>query len=427
MPYDASTSQIDNDERVAISNANGGKRRFVRGVILLSLLAVALRVGFVAARSAGGSLEFADERDYWSMATSLAAGRTMTDADGRHATRMPGYPAFLALFVGRGGPAAARVTQAVLGGAGIVLFVALIARRIAGVRAALLAAALVAIDPFLIFFTNLLLVETLFIALLWMFIWLVRPREREAGRSFWQRCAAAGIALTASVYVHPSAVVIGAAVLIVAALRSGSMPRRAGLVGVAAGVTIVALLPWALRNRAVIGETKWLTTRGGITLYDGVGPQATGESDLAYTRELPQVAGLDEAAWDAWFTRESRRMIREQPGRIVRLAWPKFVRTWSPLPHAADYRSAAYRIVSAVWTLAIYLLAAFGVWRLRGRCGDVVLLLAPAIAITLTHLVLPGSVRYRLPAMPGLEILAAVALAAVLARSNSRTTPAPRV
>lgn len=426
MTPETSISQNADGRAVETTANRNNSRLFVLGVILLALLGAGLRVGFVAARGAGDTVTFADERDYWSMANSLAAGDTMTDVDGRHATRMPGYPAFLSLFAERGGPAAARIAQSVIGGAGIVVFVALIGRRVAGERAGLIAAAIVAIDPFSVFFSNLLLAETLFIVVLWCLVWLTWPRASETTTAFMLRAAAAALAWAAGIYLHPSAVIIGAAVIAIAAIRLRPIARGAGAMAVGVGVVIVTLVPWAMRNGAVVGERIWLTTRGGITLYDGVGPQATGSSDLAYTREIPAVASLDEAAWDGWFADESRRLIREQPGRVVRLAWPKFVRTWSPAPNAADYRSAAYRVISAAWTLPLYVLACLGVWHLRGRWGDLLLLLVPAVVITLVHMILPGSVRYRLPAMPGLAILAAVGVAVVM-RWKSETTPALRV
>ncbi len=184
-------------------------------------------------------------------------------------------------------------------------------------------------------------------------------------------------------------------------------------------VVIAALLPWAVRNRQVCGKWCWLTHRSGISLYDGVGPQATGASDLGHVKQMPAVRGLGEVEWNRYFLRESMRSIRDDPARIVRLAGVKLARMWNPFPNADTYRSSAARWVAAGWTLPIYALTAAGaVWttrrRVRGGWRTVVMLLLPAVYLCMLHGLFVGSVRYRLAAMPMLLMLAAVALDRVM-------------
>ena len=117
-------------------------------------------------------------------------------------------------------------------------------------------------------------------------------------------------------------------------------------VAVSAIMVVASLVPWAARSRYVTGDWCWLTHRGGISLYDGVGPQATGESNLGDIKAMPAVAGLSEVEWNRWFLKESFRAMREDPGRILRLAGIKLARTWNPLPNVETYQSRSIRFIS---------------------------------------------------------------------------------
>ena len=81
--------------------------------------------------------------------------------------------------------------------------------------------------------------------------------------------------------------------------------------------------------------------------------------------------------------------------------------------------------VSASWTIPTFALAIVGAFlsaRIRGKAGvsTTLLLLLPALYASVLHTLFVGSVRYRLMAMPMLEVLAAFALVALFDRSRSR-------
>jgi hypothetical protein len=73
-------------------------------------------------------------------------------------------------------------------------------------------------------------------------------------------------------------------------------------------------------------------------------------------------------------------------------------------------------LASALNWAAILGLAGCGVWLLRARRGAVLWCLLPAAAVLAAHLFYVGSVRYRMPAWPFLELLAAGGLIALLGR-----------
>ena len=406
----------------------------IRLYALVFLVALLVRAGWGVYRLARcddpAALEFPDEAQYWQMAASLRAGDGLQDELGFRATRMPLYPAMLSLFAGTvHGVVAAKCFLWVLGSV-LAVCSAAMAVALAGSRAGWIAGFLVAFDPFLVFFSSLLLTETVFLPIIVVLWWAARPLLMSVpggGGAF--RWVGVGLLAALAVYVRESSLgLAGALVGFILVCRRFNRRSLAGAMLVAAMV-VLALAPWALRNRRVTGHWCWLTYRGGISLYDGVGPQADGSSNLREIKQMPAVRGLGEAEWNHYFMRESLRAIRGDPGRVLRLAGRKLARMWNPVPNVDTYQSRLARFVSAAWTLPLFALAVAGVASLlntRGRDGLrlVAFLLLPALYLSALHSLFVGSVRYRLGAVPFLEILAAVAIVAMFDRL--RQGPAER-
>jgi hypothetical protein len=140
---------------------------------------------------------------------------------------------------------------------------------------------------------------------------------------------------------------------------------------------------------------------------------------------MDAVQGMDEVAWNQYFLNESIRAIREDPARIARLAGIKLARMWNPVPNVESYQSWFVRFVSAAWMIPTFALAIVGVMvlpRIRGSSGVSIalLLLLPALYVSVLHTLFVGSVRYRLTAMPMLEMLAAFALVVLYDRGRNR-------
>ncbi len=136
---------------------------------------------------------------------------------------------------------------------------------------------------------------------------------------------------------------------------------------------------------------------------------------------MDAVRGLDEVAWNRFFLSESIKALRDNPARILRLAGVKLWRTWNPFPNVDSYQSRFVRLVSALWTIPTFALAAAGMIllpRVMGSAGWRVaaLLLLPALYVSAMHTLFVGSVRYRLVVMPMLEMLAAFALVTLVSR-----------
>ena len=69
------------------------------------------------------------------------------------------------------------------------------------------------------------------------------------------------------------------------------------------------------------------------------------------------------------------------------------------------------RWVLGVALVMLAMMASLGAWRGRKQWRDAWVLIFPALYFTLLHAVFVGSIRYREPALYGLIILAALALA----------------
>ena len=399
-------------------NASPAHNKAWREFVLLFVIALIARAGFGIVRLQRSpeptALEFPDEHQYWFMAKSLASGQGLRDEMGFRATRMPLYPTFLSLFANtQNGIVFAKAAHWIVG-ALAASGIGALALPLAGRRVAVLAGLLVALDPFLIFFSSLLLTETFAITaliFLWLFLAKVTLPAQCNSLATWL-----GTAVLAAFCVYMRESNLGLVVLaILFTIAVRKFERRAVFGGALALLfVLISLVPWAARNRTVLGKWCWLTTRAGISLYDGVGPQATGASDLGPVQRTGVAAALSETEWNDHFQRESWAAMRQHPGRIIQLAGRKFLRMWNPFPNVETYRSGPVRLVSALWTLPLFLLAIIGAVRMiayhrRQGWAVVLFLLLPALYFSLVHSLYVGSVRYRLPAMPMIALLAAMA------------------
>jgi hypothetical protein len=369
-------------------------------------------------------LEFPDEEQYWLMASSLRTGSGLRDELGFRATRMPLYPAALSLVAGAThGVTIARVAQWVVG----ALAAAITAGAAAALfdrRVGLVAGLLVAFDPFLVFFCSLLLTETAFVTALTALWWML-ARNVCGSRQSVIRWVIVGVSAALTVYTRESSLGLIFLAFGFAVVVRRFEPRSVAGAAIATAVIVASLVPWAVRNQRLTGQWCWLTTRAGISLYDGVGPQATGVSDLGNIKQMSAVRDMTEVEWNRYFVSESFKAVRADPGRVLRLAGVKLVRMWNPFPNVETYQSRVVRALSACWTLPTFLGAAVGlVLLLRQDRKDAlriaIFLFLPALYLTLLHSVFVGSVRYRLGAVPMLAILAAFAVVAIADRMGKR-------
>jgi hypothetical protein len=184
----------------------------------------------------------------------------------------------------------------------------------------------------------------------------------------------------------------------------------------------LTLTPWWVRNYAVAGRFVPTTLQVGASLYDGLGPQATGASDMrfvpAFVAEQHAADALPDADLRGTFEdRVDRRMrdaslawVKQNPARAMQLVCIKFLRMWNPLPNAAEFGSGTLRLLLALTYTPVIALAVVGVWKYARRDWPFLLCALPAIYFTCLHVIFVSSIRYRQPAMLLLIVLAAAVL-----------------
>ena len=393
--------------------------------ILLLGLALAVRLTWALAQPVTDESidRLPDQREYLALGRNLLHGQGLKFFDPRFgdevwAYRTPGYPMLVAAC--NGNVRTVRVVQAFID-TSTVLAVYLLARRWLGRGASLAAGAIVALNPFLIYFTGLVLTETLFTAMLAWGMWLILGRARRDGEVGWAATLAwlsGALLLALAILVRQSAIglplVLGVAGALVNRGRGTPYHRRWPL---PVGATVIlltglVLLPWAWRNYRVLGAWVWTTTNGGITAYDGFNPDATGASDQSFVLSMPELRSMDELGRSAYLSDLAKQFVRHQPRRAAELAVIKAARMWSPVPLSQEYGGWKYRTVGLAYTVPLYGLVLLGLMRDNASGGGIaraakVYLLIPAIYFTAVHMLSVGSLRYRIPAEPPMAVLAA--------------------
>lgn len=310
-------------------------------------------------------------------------------------------------------------------------------RRLAGERVGLVAAAIWAVWPNLVFHSGIVLTETLFLFLLvaLLVVTLGDPAAaRSPGRA---RLLTIGALLGLTLLVRPVSAVVAPAFLVLwwgdgarAALR------RLALVGLA---TVAVLVPWSVRSSLAMDEPVALSLNFGDNLCLGHNPDATGGfGDL----EPHCYDGGDLRRPEYETRRQSENIdraltyIREHPGVTLRRTPAKLRITLQDdhdgLEVAEDFGA---RPIVSPGTRDLLELAADGLYLVVAVAavgGGVVLLRRPDPARRGLFLVVAGAAqlvpplatfgepRFKMPAYPTLAVCAAVAVAALWDRRPHR-------
>lgn len=387
----------------------------------LLVFALAIRLAWCFSRDVNEDAMFRslpDQREYLSLGRSVFAGDGLKFIDLRfndevRAFRPVGYPLLIQACQAR--VRAVQVAQCAID-ASTVLAVVLLARKWLSDRLSLFAGTIVAFNPFLIFFTSLLLTETVFTAMLmWALVCLSRsdhsPLQPKRGVIFFW----VGLFILAlSIHIRTSSIglplVLGIAAYL---MRDSKKQSRWYSLPIATSIvllTIITLLPWAARNRVVLGKWIWTSTNDGFTLYDGLNESADGSSDQSFVAALPQLRTMNEVARSQYLATAAKDWAVENPRRVIDLAGRKLARMWSPIPLSSEYGSRRiYVIAAAAYTLPLFIAAIIGLWNFGLPRSAKILLLLPAIYFSCVHATTIGSLRYRVPVEPPIAILAASA------------------
>lgn len=418
---------------------------------LIAILIVALVGRLVAAyavqQKVGDQLCLiaGDADGYWELARTMVAGKPFAYADPpRRVHRMPGFPAVLALSMKVFGESrlAARVLLAVFGTAACGA-VYLLGRQLFDERVGLIACGMTAISPVMTGFSVLLLSETVFALTLTMSVWCAAKWLPDVTRSVSEGLGAhgprlrfgllwpilTGISIAIATYVRPSWLLAGpilAVAVIALSFRKKDLGHRSSANGqrlealVMVVALFVALLPWAWRNHAVCGHWVFTTLWSGPSLYDGLNPDANGDSNMTFFDRDNLMAKMTEWDVDQHYKSEAWRYAATNPGHAIELTVRKLWRYWKPWPSAEQFGGVLPALLVAVFFVPVCGLATRGWWLARKRPWAWLLPLGPILYFASIHAVFVGSLRYRLPAEYPVCVLAAVGLSDWIGRRSGQ-------
>jgi len=409
---------------------SAASRRFAIGLLAIVVVAAAVRITytvFVADDLPLGG----DAVSYHLQAAHLAAGNGYVRAQdflvfGPSAEFPPLFPVVLSVVDRFGGDSITtqRLFTGMLG-VGTVLLVGLTGRRVGGSTVGLIAAGLAAIYPMLFGAEGALMAESLYALLVSGFLLVVYLALERPTIVRW---VVAGVLIGLAALTRTEAILLVPLVVVPEVLRRGGITARAwSTIGLSTVAALVVVTPWIVRNAVVFDRFIPISNNSG-TLLAGANCDGTYDGDDRGLWHFACVTAVDTTGVDeaemADRLRESgldyaRDHLSEVPGvmtvRVLRtfgLYEPTQQIEWDEL----EGRDAGWQTVGHRMFLVLLPFAVAGtvlLWRARRPVWP---LLAPVVAVVLTSAFSYGNQRFRILAEPGMLILAAVPLAALMDR-----------
>ncbi len=372
--------------------------------------------------------------DYW-------AGGLLQDS----ASRPPLFPLLIGVLAKLGirDDDLQRAVMSLFGVAAIIGF-GWIGRRLAGDRAAVIAAGLAALHPLLWIGDFMMMSEALFVPLI---VAVIVASYRYLDAPTWGRLLTLAVVITLAGLVRTEGMFLHLLLLVPLVLRSQPAWRdRLASIGVSALVALALLSPWLAFNNARFSQPVTMTSSTGWVLFAGscdsawegqyIGYWAAGcleTRDLAaaYDQRFPghRTIGAervlyDESEVDGWYRDQAVNYYRANAGRFPLVAAARIGRSlevfnagqglW--LDHQIEGRPRAPATVGLIGYYLLVPLAALGALVLRRADEPLwpVAVMWPLILLTVIFTY--GITRYRVPIDVAMVILAAVVINAIVDR-----------
>ena len=435
--------------------------RFAVALCAIALVALAVRIIFVVVVDPDVPA-IGDASAYHLLANNLAHhGEYFRPFDDQllHRVRAtaeypPLFPALLAVPARLGATSveSQRIFMAFVG-AGTVVLIGLLGRRVGGARVGLVAAGLAAIYPMLFQSEGVLMAESVFVPLVVVTLLLAYRALADPSTG---RFALLGVAIGLTTLARAEGLLLGLLLVVPMCwcLWKLDRGRRAVLAVTALGVALLVVAPWTIRN-AVRLHSFVPVSNNVATLIDGAncdavysGDQiglwrATFTPDGETDRSLPQAVacfeGFDIADPDFDEAEAADRQrddgldyARDHLGSLPEVAAVRWLRTFGLYDPSqqVDYESLEGRPSGWQWagTVMYWVMVPFavgGTVLLRRRRVPIWPLVAPVVAVSITAVLTYGQQRFRAGAEPVIIVAAAVALVAVGRALRSRAPTAP--
>jgi 4-amino-4-deoxy-L-arabinose transferase-like glycosyltransferase len=363
-----------------------------------------------------------DQSEYLMLAENAIDGVGLVYNDGENRLmRSPGYPVFLAgvLALWRS-IIAVKIAQSVMGALSVLLIAAL-AYRLAGGRAAIVAAFVAALYPPLVWTSAYVLSETLFtfltltvsLVVWWNLDALRRARSSLGSGPTVLRFLAAGALTGVCVLTRPEFLLFLGLVgfsLIAAKRWTAALAMVVG--------TAIIVAPWTAHNYLSYQELVLVSSRGGPNFWLGNSALAPGDGGAGATPELSREynvilranENLSPTELEQLFYREAFAWIRNNPREWIVLEAKKFFYFWVPVGPSYSSHSTLYWVGQATSYLALLPFALRGFWRVvRQREQPIVLWVLAGVTL-LTSVIFFPLPRYRIPMFDPVMIVCASVL-----------------
>ena len=400
---------------------------FYRVAVIIGVVGVLLRLAYCFESGDDPSLHhpIIDSFTYHSYARTIAEGG---DPWNGVITRPPLYPYLLgAVYTVFGvNMTAARVLQAVLGGATCIL-TCLLGRRLFDDRVAWLAGAAVALYGPLIFLDQRLQATALVV---FCFTLALLTATRAAARPVWYNWLICGLAVGLAALARPNIALFVPVLVtwtIAAAARRRQWRAAAGHTLALLGGCLVVISPITIRNYAVSRQFVPISCMGGINLHIGNNPQAqrtiAARPGPEWERlvRLPNANGkVTQAQADRYYVREVISYATSQPGDFLAGLARKARLCCSSIEVPRNFDIYSHRRYSKVLQLLVWragsfafpfgVLAPLAVVGMVLSCRGHPIRLLPAgyiLACALSVVLFFNASRYRVPIVPAMTLFAA--------------------
>lgn len=389
---------------------------FWAGSIAIVVGALIVRLAYIT--TLPNTLTF-DEPIYDDIVVNILTGKGYTFSSSAYYTSIPHqptsfqepiYPLFLAVIYslfGIGAHEQARTIQAILSTASVAIMLG-VGLKTWGRAAAMGIGIIAAINVAFVYFSGLLMTETLYIFLLLAFVYLWT--RGQVTHPSWLLLLAGVIFGAASLtrgllfYYTPILLLItgGLELMRSASFRVSARRSFVLLAGIALIVT-----PWIIRNYLVHRTLVPVSTKGGFALYLYTYPVDNLDFNNRWDEvAIPDLGRLSEVQREAEFRRLALENISNHPALQLKFAFAKLVDFWNPV---AERGPIPVRVAYAVLFLMVGLLAVFGFYRMGGRTVKHPLMILSVTLIgfhMLAAAVLTGGGKARLSVEPILVLTA---------------------
>ena len=412
----------------------GATRLQRRWFVLAIALAAVVRIAMLVSKW-DQDLRLNDSYWYSGQAVKLADGDGFVDFfyGGPTAEHGPLTPILLAPVSWMDDPVRWQRTVMTVVGIAVVVAVALLARRVGGWWAGVVAAGLAAIYPNLWMNDSLVMSEAPAALLVVVALWLALDLVDGDRRVFVARSLACGAAIGLAALTRSELVLLVPLLAIVVWRTSLAAVRenRMRIVVLLCCGTAVVLAPWVGANLVRFERPVLLTTNDGTTLYgancdDAYYGSGIGGWSLLCLIEEGAPPGEDPGVRSA---RQRRLAVSYAAHHVERLPLIVAARVGRVLDVVGigtqvdgdvgeeRYRWASWSGVVSWWVMAV--LAAIGVRRVTGPVRWV--LLTPVISVAITTVLFYGAHRIRSPMEPVVIVFAAVALVSMAGKREAAT------